>query len=214
MALQISLTSLQQDSCTDWVLTDATGTYSASNTDGWSTVASPGVGNLTINNGSVTFAELTVTFSSGSSVTIDIIDNWLALTGLATVAFNTGTDPGSLAFTLTSTLLGATIADGIYEVTYQVGNGATYATSTLKSTITYTYALYCLIECCVEQRLAQVPDYYTCEECDNDFLNVTTILWTLLQSLKMAACTASTTKFETILETLQNACLQAGCDCS
>jgi len=211
--LQVSLTSLQQESCTEWALTDSTGTYSASNTDGWSTVASGG-GNLVIDDGSVTYAELIVTFPSGSSVTIDIIDNWADLTGLATVAFDTGTDPGSLAFTLTSTLLGATIADGIYEVTYQVGNGATYATSTLKSTITYTYALYCLIECCIEQRLAQVPDYYTCEECDNDFLNVTTILWTLLQSLKMAACTASTTKFETILETLQNACLQAGCDCS
>jgi len=214
MALQVSLTSLQQESCTEWVLTEATGTYDAvSNTDGWKTAASGGT-NLQIDNDSVTYATLTVTYSSGTAVVIDIIDNWAALTGLSNTAFDSSTDPENLSYTLTSTLLGTTgIADGIYEVTYQVGDGTTYANSTKKSTITYTYALYCQIECCLEQRLVQVPTEYACETCSNDFINTTTILWTLLQALKMAACSASTTKFETILETLQDACSTAGCDC-
>ena len=215
MALQLSLTGLQQDNCSEWVLTDSTGVYAASgNPDGWAIASALG-GNLVIDNGAVTYAELTIAFPSEGSVTIDIIDNWADLTGLSNTAFDAGTDPSALTFTLTPELMGlASITDGVYTVTYKVGDGTTYANSTLKSSISYTFALYCNIECCIEQRLAQVPDYYNCETCSNDFLNTTTILWTLLQALKMSACSASVSKFNTILTTLQDACEVAGCDCS
>lgn len=212
MALQLSLTSLQQGSCAQWVLTDSAGTYSATNTDGWTTATSGG-SNLRIDNGSVTYAELIITIPAGNSISIDIIANWTELTGLGGTAFDSGTTPSGLAYTITDAMLTGGILDGVYTVTYKVGDGTTYDNSTNKSTITYTYALYCNIECCIEQRLALVPENYTCETCSNTFLDTTMILWTLLQALKMAACIASVTKFNTILATLQQACEDAGCDC-
>ena len=76
MALQLSLTGLQQDNCSEWVLTDSTGVYAASgNPDGWAIASALG-GNLVIDNGAVTYAELTIAFPSEGSVTIDIIDKY------------------------------------------------------------------------------------------------------------------------------------------
>ena len=215
MALQVSLSSLQSNSCGSWTFTDTTGAYSATNTDGWMTSTSGG-SNLRIDNSTVLFAELVIVTPSGASITIDIIDFWEDLTGLTNSAFDSSTDPEALTFTVTAAMLGSStsIPDGIYTVTYSVGDGTTYAGSTKKSTISYTIAVYCNIECCIEQRLALVPTNYTCVTCSNAFLDTTMTLWTLLQALKLAACMASTDKFNNILAALQTACEDAGCNCN
>jgi hypothetical protein len=217
MALQVSLTSLQDNSCSEWILTDDTGAYATGNTGGWGT---PNL--LEINNGDVTVAELI--FSKyvgdnvwGTALTLDVIALWEDLTGLTTDPFGSGTTVANVIYTLTPTILtqtGLSISDGIYQVTYQVGDGTTIANSTNTSTITYNIAIYCNIECCIEQRLANVPTQYECETCDNSYLEITMTLWTLLQALKLAACSASVDKFMTILSTLQTACEDAGCECS
>jgi hypothetical protein len=215
MALTLALTNLQQTNCTEWVLTDASGAYNAvSNPTGWSTTANPGTLPI-INDSTVTYAELIITLPSGGSVTIDIIDNWADLTGYATAAFAVGTDPLALSYTVTAAMLGAsTIADGIYNVTYQIGDGTTYANSTNRATISYNYASYCLIECAIETLLVCVPANYQCASCDNDYLNKVSILWTLLQALKLAACSANVDSFTNILTTLQTAVEESGCTCN
>jgi hypothetical protein len=216
MALQVSLSSLQTSSCGSWVLTDTTGAYSATNTDGWDVATSIG-GNLRVDNSTVLYAELQITTPSGAVVVIDIIDNWAALTGLATAAFAATTDPADLHYTVTAAMISASatsLSDGIYEVTYAVGDGTTYALSTKKSLVSYTFALYCNIECCIEQRLALVPTNYECESCDNKFVENTMTLWTLLQALKLSGCLNNPDKFTNILATLQTACTDAGTTCS
>lgn len=214
MALSLSLINVQTNNCASWVFTDSTGTYDAGiNTGGWKVSGGAG-SNLQVDNDSVKCAELIFTLPSGTEVTIDIMELWEDLTGLNNVAFDSSTTPDVLIYTVTASMLGAvTIPDGIYTVVYRVGDAATYATSTLKSTVTYTLAVYCNIECCVEQRLANTPTEYTCETCSNDHLEITMTLWTLLQALKMSACLASTSKFENILATLQDACEEAGGTC-
>lgn len=217
MALQLSLTNLQQNNCADWIFTDSTGEYSATNTTGWATSTSGGT-NLRIDNSVVLVAELIIAFPTSSEVaeqTIDLITNWEDLTGLTNVAFDSSTTPSTVEYTLNSSdLFGIeSFPDGIYTITYRVGDAATYDTSTVRSTVTYTIASYCNIECCIEQYLALVPDNYTCEECSNDYLEKTMILWTLLQALKMSACLADTSRFTAILSTLQDACSDSGSSC-
>src|SRR5574343_1223733 len=170
MALQVSLSSLQYNQCEDWILTDNAGTYSGANTDGWATSTSGGT-NLRVDNSVVLCAELIVTMPSGTQVTIDIISNWADLTGLANVAFDSSTTPSSLIYTVNAlTYFGVdTFPDGIYEVVYRVGDAATYETSSVRSSVTYKFASYCSIECCIEQRLATVPTEYTCESCSNAY---------------------------------------------
>lgn len=219
MALALTLSSLQHNECTDWILTDNTGEYSSdANLTGWQTTTSGG-SNLQVDDGSVLCAEIIIETAAGASVTIDLIDGWATYTGLSNVAFDSSTTPNVLIYTLPSTVLGADVTsfpDGIYTVTYRVGDAATYDTSTpaTRSSVTYSYAVYCAIECCIEQRLVTVPTEYECESCSNAFLETTMTLWTLLQALKLSACLADTSKFTNILTTLQTACEEAGCECS
>lgn len=213
MALQVSLSSIQQNSCAEWVFTDNTGAYDAvTNTDGW------GAQNLPIDDGTITYAELIISkytdgVTTGDQITIDIISNWEDLTGLTSDPYDTGTTVANVVFTLTSDF-GLDLSDGVYQVTYRVGDGTTYDDSTNKSSVTYNIATYCNIECCVEQRLANSPTEYSCVECSNSYIDITMTLWTLLQALKLAACSASIDKYLTILATLQSACEEAGMSCS
>lgn len=194
------------------VLTDNTGAYDASsNPTGW------GAPNLPINDGSITYAEIIIKrYTDGSTLedveTLDVISLWEDLTGLTSDPFDTGTTVSNVIYTITSAMVDFT--DGCYQITYQVGDGTTYDNSTNKSSVTYNIATYCNVECCIEQRLANAPTEYECVTCNNDYLMITQILWTLLQALKLAACTASIDAYLTILSTLQAACESAGCNCS
>ena len=218
MALQLSLTSLQQNECTTWVLTDDTGEYAAgANPTGWATSTSGGT-NLRVDNDAVLSARLLITFPGETTAReIDIIANWETLTSLTNTAFDSSTTPSVLIYTINiADFFSAdydSFPDGIYEITYQVGDAATYETSTVRSSVTYNLAAYCAIECCVEQRLINLPTEYSCEACSNDYLEMTNILWMLLQALKLSACLADTDKFENILATLQSACEDAGGTC-
>lgn len=211
MALQVSLSYLQQASCGEMVLTDTAGAYDVTtNDDGW------GTPNLPVDDGSVTYAEIIVSrYSDGTTLnvveTIDIISLWETLTGSTDTAFDSGVTVADLVYTIPSTIVDFT--DGVYQITYQVGNGTTYDDSTIRSTITYNIATYCNIECCIEQRLANVPNEFECVTCSNAYLETTGILWTLLQALKLAACSASIDIYLNILSTLQTACDQANCSC-
>lgn len=210
MALALSLSSLQQTNCTELVLTDTSGAYDVTtNPTGWGSATIP------IDDGTVTYAELIIILPSGSSITIDIISNWEALTGLTSDPFGSGTSALALSYTLSSSIyLGTTtFTDGVYRITYRVGDGSTYLESTNKATITYNFAVYCGVECAIEQRVALVPYNYTCENCSNDFLEITMILWSIFQALKLAACTANIEKFNNILLTLQTALEEADCTC-
>jgi hypothetical protein len=212
MALQLSLTYLQQDSCGEMVFTDSTGAYNVTtNPYGW------GAPNLPVDDGTITYAELIVSrYSDGSTLEvveiIDLISTWEDLTTLTSDPFDTGTTVSNVIYTIPSSVVNFT--DGVYQITYQVGDGTTYANSTNKSTVTYNIATYCNIECCIEQRLANSPTEYTCVTCNNDYLNITGTLWTLLQALKLAACSASIDAYLTILTTLQTACEEAGMSCN
>lgn len=209
MALQVALTSLQQDSCGEWVLTDSTGAYdAATNPTGWGAPNNP-----VYNSGTLTSATLVIKKYDGSTFdtlqTFDLLlpAIWTALTGDTNTPFSAQTTLATLVYTIDATALGAAIEDGIYQITYTVEDAVA------SSTITYNIATYCNIECCIEQRLANVPNEYTCVNCSNEYLETTATLWTLLQALKLAACNASLDVYMNILSTLQSACEQAGCGC-
>lgn len=214
MALSLSLTYLQQDSCGELVIQDVTGAYDVSlNPGGW------GAPNLPVDDGTVTCAEIIISRYSDALTlevveVIDVISNWELLTGLTGIdPFDTGTTVSNLIYTITSDVVNMT--DGCYQITYRVGNGTTYDDSTIRSNqATYNIATYCNIECCIEQRLAEAPTEFECVECNNTYLEVTMTLWTLLQALKLAACSASIDRYLSILSTLQTACAQAGTTCS
>jgi len=208
MALALSLSYLQQDSCGELVLTDTSGAYNVTtNPTGW------GSPNLACDTGAITYAEIIIktytdSLTLSDTSTVDVIADWKTLTTLTSAAFDTGTTVSNMIYTIPLNL-----PDGVHQITYQVGDGATYANSTNQATITYNIATYCNIECCVEQYLADLHNNYTCVTCNNDYLNKTQILWTLLQALKLAACSSNIDTYLTILETLQTACSDAGSTC-
>lgn len=208
MALSLSLSYLQQSSCAELVLTDTTGAYDAvSNTGGW------GSPNLACDDGSVTYAEIIIKQYTDSATlvdyeTIDLIADWETVTGLTSDPFDSGTTVANMIYTLDLAL-----EDGCYQITYQVGDGTTYDNSSNRATVTYNIATYCNIECCVDQRVANSPTEYSCITCDNAYMDITNILWTLLQSLKLAACNASIDNYLSILSILQSAADDAGCNC-
>jgi len=208
MALVLTISTLQQTSCTELVITDSTGAWTAGNTTGWSVSGGSG-SNIVIDDSSVTTATLTLTNPAGTEYIINLMDTttWQAITPYTSGApFDSSVDPANLTFTLDSTYMG-TATDGIWTIVYYVTDGVDEATST------YTQAFFCNVKCCVFALLATLPEYYDCQSCDNKYIDNTVTIWGLYKALEIAACSATTDRFDEILASLVNACEAMGLDC-
>ena len=200
MALDLVISTQIKTSCSILTIYDTTGVYDTNNTTGWCTSTSGG-SNIRVDNSSIVTAYLLLTSPGGTVITIDLMDTdtWQAVTPYTTGApFDSSVDPDNLYYVLDSNYL-TTYEDGVWTVQYYVedSNGDSCDS-------TFNIAMYCKAECGIYQVIADIPDYYTCETCDNKFIDAAVTLWGLLQSLKLAACSASVDKFNNILTTIQD----------
>lgn len=199
MALTLALTS-SNTSTVQLTLTDSTGAYNVTtNPTGW------GAPNIALTD--VLYAYLVVTTPGGVVYPIDIIND-LSI-DFSTVAYD------ELIYNVTHDLLGGTVGttlpDGIYEVTYQIstrnityGDFDAIGESTTDKALDINVMTYYTVQGQVFERIAEIPTYYKCADCDNLYVKETTTMFMLLQSLIAASTYSTTVKFELILEALQD----------
>lgn len=205
MALQLSISLTQASDCSTLEINDITGVYSTSNTTGWSHNGSGSVdaANITVDSGVIDTATITLTSPAGAVATFDLLDadTWTALTGFAGEPFNTGTNPSTLSYTITPTLLGFTTSDGVWQVYYYVKD--VYGR---QASITRSFAIFYAVEHCVNRLIARIPSHYTCDQCNNTFVANVVVVRGLMEALKYAANNALLTKFDSILESIRDIC--------
>lgn len=208
----MQISTIQQDSCGTLIINDITGAYAVANTSGWKTTTSGGT-NIQIDASVMDEAELGITPpGSATEIIFDLMDAavWQALTPYTTgQPFDSSTLVDTLAYTITEALLGVTMIDGLYTIRYYVKD-----TNAVTTTVIFTVAVYCKVECCVNGIVNKIPDYYQCESCDNTYLRNANEAKAMLEALKLSACGGITGRFEDILETLQDICETMGCTCS
>jgi len=191
MALTLALQNSVGD-YTQITLTDTTGDYSSTNVGGW------GVPNIELS--SVVYAHLIVTLPSGAVVDIDIIND-------LEIDFSTVTSD-ELVYNLTYEMLysqssEATLPDGIYAIQYAIADqvaldeDANYILNTNIMT-------YYTVQAGVFERIGEIPTYYKCASCDNQYVKETTTLFMLLQSLIAASTYSSTVQFTSILTVIED----------
>ena len=193
MALTLLLSSSNAD-ITQLTLTDTTGDYAAgTNVGGW------GAPNIALT--AVLYAHLIIVNPEGETNDIDIISD-LSI-DFATVASD------ELIYNITHDLIGGTVdttlEDGTYEVTYRISDKATWDDGGNDYEITLNVMTYYIVQGLVFDRIAEIPTYYTCADCDNLYVKETTTLFMLLQSAIAAANYSTTTQFEIILAMLEDA---------
>jgi hypothetical protein len=209
MALALVLTYEQSVACSILTIVDVTGQYNPiSNPTGWEVDGpTPEAGMTIIDDGSIITATLVVTLPSGTVVLLDLMDvpTWRLLTPYTTGdPFDAGTSPSNLSYALTEAVLGEPIIDGIYS-------GVLTVTDTNATTAAnFNIAIFCNVECCVDNLIALMPSHYTCDNCDNQYALDVITMKAMVEALKLAADSASITEFNNILLTLKNACIAYG----
>ncbi len=189
MALVPSINVCLRSNCTELILKETTGVYSASNLGGY------GAPNIAV--GAVSTVTLTVTSPAGISYTI--LDATL-------VGFPTS--DSDFEFTIPLSLLGnrTTIEDGywifLYTVLDNIGTTYTYTTA---------YAFSCSINCCIQNMLAKLK-LSTCETCNSIFTYEEYVKTVALRdSLQNAAECGDTEYIEDILDILTRLCNKSNC---
>lgn len=186
MALQLAL--LQSiTNYTSLTLSDASGEYSSTNLTGW---GAPNVAIADIN-----YAHLIITTPSNVEYDFDLnADLMIDYGGAAVYA--------DLVFNITSVMLGestgALIPDGIYQIEYRVSDNATWDNGGSDYTVSATVMTYYEIQQDVYNRIKLVPQYYTCSNCDNQFVKETMTIFMLLQALIASTQYSNTVRFTEI----------------
>ena len=180
MALDLKLSS-NIVNYTSINLIDSTGIYNVvTNPGGW------GAPNLALSG--VVSAELTVSLPNSSVVTIDIIND-------LGIDFSTATT-ADLVYNLTSTMLYGTsglIPDGLYTIEYNITSaGGAYGTSA-------TIMTYYVVQESIYNRIKLIPQYYTCSDCNNQFVKETSTIFMLLQALIASSQYSNSVRFTELL---------------
>lgn len=164
MALELSLSSREQNDNTTLILTDDAGTYDVgSNPTGWGT---PNFAVTDIDEGTHKLTlDIDITTSDGITTSYDQINLY--------TEFNPFTDTGDLVFNITPALLlvsgsalGAAtdeLPDGLYALTYSVDEG-----EAAEDIYTDTILVYGVVKALVYEKLADIPTAYMCNECSTN----------------------------------------------
>ena len=185
MALQLSFTTCENNSCSSLEFKETTGAYSLDNLNGW------GSPNEDISGAT---AILTVTLADGSA------------TDLAMVGFPT-TDTTKV-FTINAEDIGFSVGDQIPDQIISLVYSVTTITALLIDQ-TQSVALYCQTECCVSNMFLDID--IDCEDCIRSQGDKATKAYTLLQGLKFSAGCGNTTAFNKTLTYLNKLCKFTGC---
>lgn len=216
MALVLTVSVAQQDSCATLVITDTTGLYSSGNPTGWSTTSSGG-GNLVVDDSSITAALITLTSPDENvdPVEINLKDSatWKAVTPYTTgKPFDDTVSPTNLYYAITAALAGIPFVDGIWTVEISItGNvGGSPVTTVYEGVV----GLFCNIQCCIDTLIKAIPQHYNCDKCNSKYISDVMTAKGLLEALKLSAAEAQVTHFNNIQETLSSICELLGGDCS
>lgn len=207
MALQVALSN-SIINYTSINLTDNTGDYNVStNPTGW------GAPNTALS--AVQYAHLYV--DGPTTVDIDIISD-LGIT------FDGSTVIEDLVYNLPYSLLypGQTdtlIPDGVWTIEYRISTDSDWVEGAgTNSSITVTVMTYYEIQSDVYDRIKLLPNYYTCSDCDNQFVKETSVIFMLLQALIASTQYSNTARFEELLSSLEDIvafdsenCASCGC---
>ena len=199
MALSLKLSSSIVN-YTSLNLADASGVYDVSlNPTGW------GAPNPELS--TVDAALLYITLPNGSEVIVDIIAD-------LGIDFSTATTT-DLVYNIPYSLLSGTdglMPDGVYSITYSIEIDHDFFTS---DAVIMTYYV---VQESVYNRIKLIPQYYTCSDCNNQFVKETSTIFMLLQALIASSQYSNTVRFEEILAGLTDImsfdssnCTSCGC---
>jgi len=97
------------------------------------------------------------------------------------------------------------LPDDVYNIIYTVINdGTTYIYET-------NQLLYCAVECCVQHKVQQIPQYYGCSTCDSTHILDALLSYSFLIALESAARCGSADELTNILNTLKKLCNYQPC---
>lgn len=183
MALELSLSSREQNDNTTLILTDDAGTYDAgSNPIGW---GSPNFAVTDIDESTHKLTlDIDITTSDNVTTSYDQINLY--------TEFNPFTDTGDLVFNITSALLlesGTAIGlatdelpDGLYDLIYIVDEG-----ESAEDTFTKTILVYGKVKVLVYEKLRALPVQYNCDDCITRELQETRLCKTYLSAIENTA---------------------------
>lgn len=182
----------QENDCTSFDFTDATGVYSSSNSGGY------GAPNFLVSD--AISAYVNVTLPSGVQVSIQV-DPTLP------------DDTGTIVWTVNSTDLGLTgsLPDGIYVIEYVI-NFNNSNSQTVQKTIVKTFLLSCTIKCCIQKMIAKIP-INDCD-CESKYLKNALLAFGLYQSLVYNGKCGNTTNTTSLLNRLTKLCNIVDCGCN
>lgn len=202
MALSLSL-SQSITNYTSLTLTDASGEYNVStNPTGW------GARNIAIS--AVQYAHLIITMPNAVVIDVDI------MTDLG-IDFSTATY-ADLVYNVSYLLLTGTDAlmpDGVYNIEYRISTDASWVEEAVTNyTVTANVMTYYVVQESVYNRIKLIPTYYTCSDCNNQFVKETSTIFMLLQALIASTQYSNTVRFSEILSALTDIMLFDTTNCS
>lgn len=195
MALELSLSSEEQNDNTTLILTDDAGEYSAANLTGWGApnLAPAGITTLTL--------DVVITTADGTATTYDQID--------LLSEFGAFVDIGDLVYNITSALLLVSgtalgvatdeLPDGLYALTYTVDAGLA-----AEDIHEVTVMVYGQVKVLVYEKLRALPVQYNCKDCITREIQETTLAGTYLTCLENSAYVAKTEELLSMLGTLNS----------
>lgn len=190
MALQLDFTTSQGEDCTEFVLTDTTGTYSAlTNPTGFGT-PNPTVADI---------VTCTATITDPNGNTEDDIP-----CTLPSVGTQTQFDSSNLGSLATS----GDITEGVWTILYEMVD-----TNSRVYSVTKSFLFYCSTQCCLDKAIADMEVTTTCTDCSAEKINTLTEIDALLKGAVYAAECNKPKKAQKMLDAAKFLCSQRKCSC-
>lgn len=101
-----------------------------------------------------------------------------------------------------------TFTDGRYDITITYVIGGTIYTKTK------SFYSTCSIECCVWSSVEKIADYYSCNNCDTEYIQWASNMESIYKSLLYAASKFNFVEADRQLALLQKICIYKNCNCT
>lgn len=184
MAFSLSFTSCQQNACNVLVISD-------DSTD-WVSSSIP-IGDATA------YVEIVIEDINGNIVTWDVSD-----------IFHAATVQSDLVYTSTD-YTDVPLPDGKYTITYNIYTAVGVTTPTYTKTLDQYFI--CQISCCIDTMIAGIVDYYTCDNCDDEYIKKTLDMYGLFMSMQNYIGRCNLIKAQEIYDLLDELCDWENCNC-